>query len=127
METRAIKLTEQPHGLLVPAESIPGHEQWVLEISTELLDEGKSLVVCNIRCGYGDIETEALLYGGDGECAGQAEAIMSVPTVVDGCFALGCPRVAHSGLEHEAGLIDKDKGVASRRAFLSLGLSAVGH
>lgn len=113
----AIELTELPCRFAVSAEAIPDHQERALEVPVELLHEGEDIIAGEIVRGDRKIESQALLLGGDGDRTGHREAIMAVPRIVDRRLALRRPRTAHRRLEHEAGLIKKNKGTAITPGF----------
>ena len=83
----------------------------------ELLDKAKDIVARDMRGRDGKIQSQALLEGRHRGRTGHGEAIMAIPTIVDGGLALGYPRPAHGGLQHEAALIAQDNGAALTPGF----------
>lgn len=82
------------------------------------LHERKDIVAGEIPLGHRKIESQALAEWGDSDSPGDREPVVAVPTVMNGGLPLGGPRAAHHGLQHEAGLIDKDEGAALTPGFL---------
>ena len=117
MDARAIQVAQQSRSFLMPAEAVPDHEQGTLEMPPELLDKAQDISAREIPRGDGKIEAQALLLGGDGNCTRHGEAVMTVPTIMDGCVPLGGPGAAHRGLKHEACLINKNDGAALTPGF----------
>lgn len=113
----AIEITEQSRRLLVSAEAVPDEEQWALAMPAEVLDKGKDLVAGDVGGDEGKIESHTLTHGRDGEGAGHCEAIVAVPTVLDGGVPLRCPGAAHGRLHHETSLSKKNNRTALTPGF----------
>lgn len=112
-----IEVTEQAGGFLVSAEAVPDEEQRAPEMPAEVLDKGKDIVAGNVGRRNGKIQPHALTHRRDGDGGGHRQAVVTVPTRMDGGFPLGCPRPTHRGLQHEATLIEKDDGAALTPGF----------
>ena len=117
MNAGAIEIAEQACRFPVPTEAIPDYQEWALEVPMELLDKAKDIIAREIPLGDGKIEAQALAHGRDGDRAGDGEAVVTLPTIMNGGVPLGCPRAAHRGLEHEATLIDEDYGAVLTPGF----------
>ena len=117
MEAGAIEVTQQARGFLVPTEAIPDHQQRTLEMAAELLDKRKDIVPGDVGRRDRKIESQALTPGRDGDGAGDGQAVVTIPTIMDRCLALRCPRPAHRGLQHEAALINQNDRAALTPGF----------
>ena len=117
MQACAIDRLEETGGFAVATPAIPDQQQGALQMAVELLHKGKASLSCEIGGRDRKIEPQALALGGDGECGGHGEAIVAIPARVDGGLALRGPRPAHSGLAHEAGLIQQDQRAAFTPGF----------
>jgi hypothetical protein len=119
MDAGTIEVAEQACSFLMPAEAVPDEEEWALEMSAEVLDKGKDIVAGDVGGGDRKIEPHVLTYGRNSDGTGHGEALVTVPTIMDGCVPLGGPCPAHRRLEHEATLIEKDNGAALTPGFFS--------
>ena len=106
----------------MPAEAVPDEEQRASERPAEVLDKGKDIVAGNVGRRDGKLQPHALTHRRAGDGAGHREAVVTVPTIMDGGFALGCPRPTDRGLEHAATLIKKDNSPALTPGFFEPGL-----
>lgn len=70
----------------------------------------------------GDVEVESQMFAlrRDADRRDNRQAIVSIPTKVNGCLAFWRPRSTHGRLQHKAGFIEKyDAFAVSSRFFLS--------
>jgi hypothetical protein len=117
MHLLVIEGSEESIRFLVPAETIPDHEQGPLEMAAQLLHKRKEIVAREVLRAHGEIKAYTLLYGGNGDRTSHREAIVAIPTVMDGRVAPRRPRPADRGLEHEAGFIDENERASLTPGF----------
>src|SRR5215475_3836792 len=121
MDAGTIEVTQEPRGFLMPAEPVPDHQQGALEMPAEVLDKRKDIVACDVGGRDRKIESQTLTHGRDRDGAGHREAVVTVPAVMDRGLPLRGPGAALRGLQHEATLIDQDKGAALTLGFFKAG------
>jgi len=119
LDAPALEVTEAPRRFAVPAAAIPEHQQRALAVPVQLWHAGQDIVAREMVRRDGTIPAEAFAHWGDGDGPGDGEAIMPVPTSMDGGLPLRRPGTAHRGLEQKAGLSNAHEGTALTPGFFS--------
>ena len=107
--------------MLLSAPAVPKDAPWSVAMTPQRLHKRKEVVTRQMVRAHRTITSQALAPGGDGDGPSPREAIMMVPTVMDGRVPARRPRPADRRLQHEARCSNEAEG-----ALLAVGFFGVG-
>ena len=101
-------LSEPTGGTAMNAPPIPDQDDLAPEVAVHLREEPEDILGADVVRNELKVKAQLATYGVDRENRHGRQTVMPIPSILDRCLALRCPRSTADRLQHKAALIEKN-------------------